>query len=129
MTAWLLLAIYGGALIALAPRSRDRAGFYEGKTRAGRAPSTGWLFGSLFIAWIFAKSVTNAADLGAQLGLPGAVAYAAYWLSIPVGGLVIVAIRRRSGATSLAHWLTGRYGRAAATTFMLAVLIRLFNEV
>ncbi len=129
MSAWILLALYGVALINLAPRSRDRAGFYEGKSRAGRPPTTAWLFGSLFIAWIFAKSVTNAANLGAELGLPGAVAYAAYWLSIPVGGLVIIAIRRRSGATSLAQWLTGRYGRAAATTFMLAVLIRLYNEV
>ena len=127
--SWLLLALYGVLLVGLAPSARDRAGFFEGKNREGRPPSTAWLFASLFIAWIFAKSVTNAANLGAQLGAPGAVAYAAYWLSIPVGGLTIVALRRRFGATSLASWLVGRYGRAAAATFMLAVLIRLYNEV
>lgn len=129
MIPWILLALYGVVLITLAPGSRDRAGFFEGKRPTGEPPSTGWLFGSLFIAWIFAKSVTNAADLGARFGLPGAAAYAAWWLSIPVGGLVIVALRRRQGAISLAQWLTGRYGRAAAATFMLAVLIRLYNEV
>lgn len=129
MAPWLLLGLYGVVLIALAPISRDRAGFFEGKRRSGQPPTTGWLFGSLFIAWIFAKSVTNAADLGAEFGLPGAVAYAAWWLSIPVGGLVIVGLRRRHAATSLAQWVTGRYGRAAAATFMLAVLIRLYNEV
>jgi Na+/proline symporter len=126
---WLLLAVYGVALVWLAPASRDPAGFYQGRDERGREPTLGYLFGSLFIAWIFAKSVTNAANLGAELGMPGAVAYAAYWLSIPVGGLVIVAIRRRSGARSLADWLTGKYGRAAALTFLLAVLIRLYNEV
>lgn len=129
MVSWLLLALYGGLLVLLAPSSRDRAGFFEGRNRGGAPPSTPWLFASLFIAWIFAKSVTNAANLGAQLGLPGAVAYAAYWLSIPVGGLTIVALRRRFGATSLASWLATRYGRAAAATFLLAILIRLYNEV
>jgi Na+/proline symporter len=129
MVSWLLLALYGGALVVLAPGSSDRGGFFEGRTRRGASPTTGWLFASLFIAWIFAKSVTNAANLGAQLGLPGAVAYAGYWLSIPVGGLTIVALRKRFGATSLASWLAARYGRAAAATFMLAVLIRLYNEV
>lgn len=126
---WVLLAGYGLALVALAPGSRDRGGFYAGRDRRGREPTLGFLFGSLFIAWIFAKSVTNAADLGATFGLPGAVAYAAYWLSIPVAGVFIVALRRRHGATSLPSWLAGRYGRVAASTFMLAILIRLYNEV
>ncbi|MFW6201435.1 MAG: sodium:solute symporter family transporter, partial [Gemmatimonadota bacterium] len=126
---WLLLAVYGAALIGLAPRSRGPGGFYEGRDSRGRAPSLGFLFGSIFIAWIFAKSVTNAANLGATFGLPGAVAYAGYWLSIPVAGLVIVTMRRRDGARSLTGWLVARYGRVAATTFLLAILIRLYNEV
>jgi solute:Na+ symporter, SSS family len=129
MWAWALLALYGISLIALAPTARDASGFYAGTDRRGRPPGTFWLFSTIFIAWIFAKSVTNAANLGASFGLPGAVAYAAYWLSIPVAGLVIVAIRRRHGAVSLPAWLTSRYGRAAAATFMFAILIRLYNEV
>lgn len=127
--AWLLLAMYGVTLIALAPSARDDSGFYAGTDQSGRPPSTFWLFSTIFIAWIFAKSVTNAANLGASFGLPGAVAYAAYWLSIPVAGLVIVALRNRHGATSLPGWLVSRYGRAAAATFIIAILIRLYNEV
>ena len=126
---WVLLLGYGLALVVLAPAARDAAGFYEGRTRKGQAPSLGFLFGSLFIAWIFAKSVTNAADLGAQFGLQGAVAYASYWLSIPIAGLVILALRKRFQARTLPSWLTMRYGRAAAATFMLAILIRLYNEI
>ncbi len=126
---WILLAGYGLALVVVAPSSRDAGGFFEGKDRGGRPPTLAYLAGSMFIAWIFAKSVTNAANLGATFGLPGAVAYATYWLSIPIGGLVIVGLRRRHGATSLAGWLTGRYGRGAAVTFLLAILIRLYNEV
>ncbi len=129
LAPWLLLLLYGAALIALAPASRDAGGFYGGQNRRGRPPSTRWLFASLFIAWIFAKSVTNAANLGARFGMPGAVAYAAYWLSIPVAALVIISLRRRFGSSSLAEWLTTRYGRAAAITFLLAILIRLYNEV
>lgn len=127
--AWLLLAAYGLFFIVLSPRATDRGGFYEGKDARGREPSLGLLVGTIFIAWIFAKSVTNAANLGATFGLPGAVAYAGYWLSIPVAGVVIVALRRRHGARSLPAWLTSRYGRAAAVTFLLAILIRLYNEV
>lgn len=127
--AWLLLVAYGVFFIVLSPRSTDAGGFYEGKDARGREPSLGLLVGTIFIAWIFAKSVTNAANLGATFGLPGAVAYAGYWLSIPVAGVVIVALRRRHGARSLPGWLTGRYGRAAAATFLLAILIRLYNEV
>lgn len=126
---WLLLLLYGAVFVALGPSTREHGGFYEGKDREGRPPPPGWLFGTIFISWIFAKSVTNAANLGARFGVPGAVAYAAYWLSIPVAGLVIVAIRRRTGAGSLAEWLTSRYGKAAALSFLLAISIRLYNEV
>ena len=84
---------------------------------------------SIFISWIFAKSVTNAANLGAQYGLVGGVAYAVYWLCIPLAGVVIYRLRRRFGATGLVSFLTEKYGRAAAVAFSAAILIRLFNEV
>lgn len=127
--AWILLGAYGTVFLALAPRADDAGGFYAGTDRRGHPPGTWWLFATVFIAWIFAKSVTNAANLGGQFGLPGAVAYAAYWVSIPVAGLVIVAIRRRYGVVSLSAWLTTRFGRTAAAAFLLAVLVRLYNEV
>ncbi len=126
---WLLLAAYGATFWLLSPTSRDAAGFYGGRDESGRSPGTVLLFATVFISWIFAKSVTNAANLGAAFGLPGAVAYGAYWLSIPVAGLVIVWIRDRFDVTSLPEWVAGRYGRTAAWGFLLAILIRLYNEV
>ncbi len=126
---WLLLAGYGVAFFLLAPSSREASGFYGGRDREGRSPGTLLLFATVFISWIFAKSVTNAANLAGSFGLPGAVAYGAYWLSIPVAGVVIVLLRTRFGARSLPSWVRGRYGRAAAGAFLLALLIRLYNEI
>jgi hypothetical protein len=84
---------------------------------------------SVFISWIFAKSVTNAANLGAAYGIVGGLAYATYWLSIPVAGVVIYRLRTREGATGLVSFLVGKYGRGAALAFSVAILVRLFNEV
>ena len=69
------------------------------------------------------------ANLGAAHGVVGGLAYATYWLSIPVAGVVIYRLRTREGATGLVPFLIGRYGRAAALAFSAAILVRLFNEV
>jgi SSS family solute:Na+ symporter len=126
---WGFLFLYGGLMYALTPHARSVSAFFRGTDNAG-TPATGWaLTCSIFISWIFAKSVTNAANLGAAHGVVGGLAYAAYWLSIPVAGLVIYWLRTRHGATGLVTFLIGRYGRYAAVAFMVAILIRLYNEV
>lgn len=126
---WGFLLLYGGVMYVMSPRARTIASFYRGTDEAGR-PASGWaLTCSIFISWIFAKSVTNAANLGAEYGVVGGLAYAAYWLAIPVAGIVIYRLRTRYGATGLVPFLIGRYGRAAAVAFTLAILIRLYNEV
>jgi SSS family solute:Na+ symporter len=126
---WGFLFLYGGLMYAVTPRAHTIAGFFRGEDARGRAAS-GWaLTCSIFISWIFAKSVTNAANLGATYGVVGGLAYATYWLSIPVAGIVIYWLRTRHGATGLVPFLIARYGRFAAIAFMLAILIRLYNEV
>ena len=126
---WAFLGLYGLVMVAVAPRAVTAGAFYGGRDRAGRAVSPWALTGSIFISWIFAKSVTNAANLGASHGVMGGLAYAAYWLAIPVAGWVIYRLRTREGATGLVPFLVTRYGRAAAAGFALAILIRLYNEV
>ncbi|MCK7500657.1 MAG: hypothetical protein MZW92_68410 [Comamonadaceae bacterium] len=126
---WGFLAVYGVLMYAFSPAARDRAGFFLGTDAQGRAASQWALTASIFISWIFAKSVTNAANLGAQYGVVGGLAYAAYWLSIPVAGWVIYRLRTRYGATGLVSFLVGKYGRLAALAFSAAILIRLYNEV
>jgi Na+/proline symporter len=126
---WAFLLLYGGVMYVISPNARSDASFFVGSDDAGR-PATEWaLMCSIFISWIFAKSVTNAANLGAAHGVVGGLAYATYWLSIPVAGLVIYWLRTRHGATGLVPFLIGRYGRLAALAFTAAILIRLYNEV
>jgi Na+/proline symporter len=126
---WGFLVVFGVGMYLVAPRSNDEAGFFRGLDGQGR-PASGWaLTMSIFISWIFAKSVTNAANLGATYGVVGGLAYATYWLSIPVAGIVIYRLRTREGATGMVPFLIGKYGRGAALAFSLAILIRLFNEV
>ncbi|MFQ5846754.1 MAG: sodium:solute symporter [Candidatus Methylomirabilales bacterium] len=126
---WMALIGYGALMFVVSPRAVDAKGFYWGYDARGRETGFWLLTSSTFITWIFAKSVTNAANLGAAYGIVGGLAYATYYLSIPVAGVVITSIRKRLGARSLSEFLVGRYGRSAATAFLLVVTIRLFNEV
>ena len=126
---WGFLLAYGALMYWLSPRTVTIGGFFNGEDSQGRQASPLLLTTSIFISWIFAKSVTNAANLGAEFGLVGGLAYATYWLSIPLCGLVIYRLRRRFQATSLVSFLTSHYGRGAALAFSAAILIRLFNEV
>ena len=126
---WGVLLLYGGVMYAMTPAAVSITSFFRGTDNAGRAASQWMLTASIFISWIFAKSVTNAANLGAAYGVVGGLAYAAYWLSIPLAGWVIYRLRTRHGATGLVSFLIGKYGRAAAVAFTVAILIRLYNEV
>ena len=126
---WGFLLLYGTLMYAVSPRARTASAFFRGTDDAGRPASQWALTCSIFISWIFAKSITNAANLGAAHGVVGGLAYAAYWLSIPVAGVVIYRLRTRHGATGLVPFLIARYGRLAAIAFAAAILIRLYNEV
>ena len=68
---WGVLLLYGGVMYAMTPSSVSVASFFRGTDNAGRAASQWMLTASIFISWIFAKSVTNAANLGAAYGVVG----------------------------------------------------------
>ena len=87
------------------------------------------LIGSLVISWIFAKSISNAADLGRDFGFLGGVAYAAYYVSFLVAGLVIYRMRTKGNVKSIAQFLSKKFGRTALLLFALLICFRLFNEV
>lgn len=126
---WGFLLVYGVLMYLLSPRSRNAQSFYRGSDEKGNPVGQWSLIASIFISWIFAKSVTNAANLGEAYGIVGGLAYATYWLSIPVAGYIIFLIRRQTGAGSLQQFLSSRFGRLAAASFAVAILIRLYNEV
>ncbi|CDX03677.1 Sodium/solute symporter-like protein [Desulfitobacterium hafniense] len=126
---WGFLIVYGMIMMAISPRVITLGGFFRGEDKHGRASSPFLLTASIFISWIFAKSVTNAANLGAQYGIVGGLAYASYWLCIPLAGFAIYRLRTKFAAKGLVSFLTSNYGPAAALAFSAAILIRLFNEV
>ena len=126
---WVILIGYGLLLWFISPWSQDESMFFRGRDRDGEPAGLWLLTGSIFVTWIFAKSITNASNLGATFGIVGGLAYAAWYVSIPVAGLVIYGIRRRGNVDSLAEFLATKYGRLATLAFMLAIFIRLFNEI
>lgn len=126
---WAFLAVYGIAMTILSPKASTLGSFFKGEDKYGKSPSTFVLTTSIFISWIFAKSVTNAANLGADYGIVGGIAYATYWLCIPLAGFVIYRLRRKFKANGLVNFLSDNYGKTAALVFSAAILIRLFNEV
>lgn len=125
---WAIVIVSSVILIGIAPISRTVQSFFQATT-AQRQPSAWLLTSSLVISWIFAKSITNAANLGLSYGIVGGVAYAAYYLSFLVAGIVLFRMRTRGGYTSLHQFLASRYGVGAVAVFSLLIGFRLFNEV
>lgn len=126
---WGFLIVYGIIMFLLSPKKVTDRGFFEGESNSGKKPTHLMLMLSIFISWIFAKSVTNAANLGAQYGFVGGVAYATYWLCIPLTGYAIYRLRKKYFAKGLVSFLSANYGKFASISFSAAILIRLFNEV
>ena len=120
---WGFLIVYGAIMYAFSPKARSIGSFFKGESADGAKVSPFLLTTSIFISWIFAKSVTNAANLGASYGIVGGVAYATYWLCIPIAGLVIYRLRRKFGATGLVSFLLSNYGAAASVAFCVAILV------
>jgi Na+/proline symporter len=129
LSLWLVLLIYGGAMWVIAPLTSAARGFFAGRDQSGRQPGVMLITMSIVVSWIFSKSITNTANLGRSYGLLGGVGYAVYYLGIPICGLLIIRLRRISGASSLAEYLSHTYGALASRLFMAIVLLRLFNEV
>lgn len=125
---WLLIIASSVIFFILAPYAKDVGTFFKAQHR-GKAPSMFMLTGSLIISWIFAKSITNAANLGLEFGLVGGVAYAGYYLSFAVAGIIIYQLRVKGGFKSIHHFLMTRFGKIAVNLFSILISFRLFNEV
>ncbi|CAA0173912.1 Sodium/solute symporter. Putative amino acid permease [Tenacibaculum maritimum] len=125
---WLLVIITSLVFFFLSPLATSTKQFYNAITK-NKAPSTIVLTGSLIISWIFAKSITNAANLGAKFGILGGIAYAGYYLSFAIAGILIYQLRTKGGYQSIHQFLTSKFGTYAMVLFSVLIAIRLFNEV
>ena len=125
---WIILVGLSLALFFFAPYAKNTNQFFKARI-AKRSPGVLALTGSLVISWIFAKSITNAANLGMEFGIVGGVAYAGYYLSFLVAGWIIYRLRTIGGFSSIHQFLNTRFGKQACWVFSLLIAIRLFNEV
>ena len=125
---WGLIIVSSLILFILSPLAKTTDEFFKA-THRKKVPNTFMLTGSLIISWIFAKSITNAANLGMDYGLVGGVAYAGYYLSFAVAGVILYQMRTQGGFESIHHFLTSRFGKGAMQLFSILIAIRLFNEV
>lgn len=125
---WLLIIVSSLILFLLSPYAKTTSQFFKA-TKQKKAPNTLVLTGSLIISWIFAKSITNAANLGKDYGLVGGVAYAGYYFSFAVAGILIYKLRTQGGFKSIHEFLTSKFGNGAMALFSILIAIRLFNEV
>lgn len=116
-------------LFIFAPFSKTKDEFFKAAGPKGRQPNFFILTSSLVISWIFAKSITNAADLGFAYGLIGGLAYATYYVSFLVAGVILVKMRTKGGFSSIHQFLQSRFGKGAIVVFTVLIAFRLMNEV
>jgi len=125
---WGLILISSLILFFLSPLAKTTDQFFKAVNKK-KAPNTLVLTGSLIISWIFAKSITNAANLGLDFGLVGGVAYAGYYLSFAVAGVIIYQLRTQGNFKSIHEFLISKFGKKAMAIFSVLIAFRLFNEV
>ncbi len=126
---WIVLIGYCALVWRMTPVAVTTDGFFGGTSRTGARPGLWLLVASAAITWIFAKSIANSAGLAHAFGVTGAVGYALYYLSFVTAGVAIYLIRTRGGDKSLPAFLVRKYGALCARLFLVAIAIRLFNEV
>lgn len=126
---WAVLGGYCLFVWMFSPRVVSPAQFFAGGGEGGSPPGMWVLAFSAAITWVFAKSIANAASLGYAFGPIGGLGYAVYYLSFAVAAGAIYLIRTRGGHRSLPAFLVDKYGPVCARLFLIAIAIRLFNEV
>lgn len=126
LTILLMVAV---ASVLFAPRVRSPDGFFRGTSDTGAAPGVWMLTLSQVTTWIFARSLLNAGILGYFLGLPGVLAYTAYYGSFLTGWLIVDRLRFRHGADNVQGFLSQRFGVAGVASYNVLVALRLLTEV
>ncbi|KAF6258847.1 hypothetical protein COO60DRAFT_1622110 [Scenedesmus sp. NREL 46B-D3] len=129
---WFWLLLFAVFTIPVSPWTADPVKFFRGGLVSDTSKdASNWMLlaSSTFVSWIFAKSILNAATLGASFGVVGGLAYAAWFVSFFSVAFVGYFMRTRHGYRSLPEAIHARYGGLAAIAFGLAVAYRLEQEV
>lgn len=125
---WIIMIAVNILLFWISPWSNKANDFFRG-SHNDKPPNAFLLTSSLVICWLFAKSITNAADLGYKYGIVGGVAYSGYYFSFLVAGVIIYKMRTKGGFKSIHHFLQTKYGQGAVVIFTILIAFRLLNEI
>lgn len=126
---WGVLILSTFLIYLISPKATTNEGFFAGVSIGDTKPNYFTLTFSLIISWIFAKSISNAANLGLSFGIVGGAAYAVYYLSFIVAGIIIYKLRTIGKFESIHHFLNSKFGKSAIIVFSLLIGIRLLNEI
>jgi Na+/proline symporter len=129
LAQWLLIILSSLVMFLISPIAKNTKAFFRATAKDDKTPNFWLLTSSLVISWIFAKSIANAANLGLKFGFVGGVAYAGYYLSFLVAGVILYRMRVKGGFQSLHQFLDNKFGRGAVWVFSILIAFRLFNEV
>jgi solute:Na+ symporter, SSS family len=125
---WVILIGINIVLFWISPYSNKVKDFFQGSNN-NTEPNVFLLTSSLVICWLFAKSITNAIDLGFAYGIVGGFAYSGYYFSFLVAGIIIYKMRTQGGFLSIHQFLEQKYGIAAVRIFSILISFRLLNEI
>lgn len=125
---WGFILLSSILIFVMAPIARTTQDFFFG-SKNNKTPDTLLLTSSLVISWIFAKSITNVANLGLSFGIVGVISYACYYFSFLIAGIVIYKLRLKGGFSSIHQFIGSKYGKGALYLFSVLIAIRLFNEI
>ena len=125
---WILVILSSLVLILISPLAKSPNDFFKG-SRKEQKPNFYLLTSSLVISWLFAKSITNSANLGLEFGIVGGIAYACYYMSFITAGIIIYQLRKKGGFLSIHHFLKTKFGQGAVIIFSALISFRLFNEI
>lgn len=126
---WALVIVSSIVMYFISPWAKSSDDFFKATKSNGKKPGFLLLSSSLIISWIFAKSIAVAASLGNDFGLVGGIAYACYYLSFLVAGVVIFKMRSKGKWNSIHNFIHAKFGNNAVRLFSLLIGFRLFNEV
>ena len=93
---WNWIIIWGGIMCLAAPWCEDGIQFFRAGIRDDDISKLGFFLISLstFRAWVFAKSIFNASNLGGSYGIVGGLAYACWYGSFFCIALSVYRIRQ-----------------------------------
>ena len=129
LTFIFFISVVGFSSLFFISRNSDINGFYSGLMEKNKEPSLLVMTFSLVTTWIFSRSLLTAAVLAYYYGLPGALAYTAYYFSFLTGGYFLINLRKKFKVNSLIEFFNQEYGIIGKFTFSFIITIRLISEI